>query len=89
MIQNLDFSVSSGAAKLAKRADSMGGYHSMKYHHMSSDEVAKELTNGLVAHCNEAIASKHLNTAIMSRKKATIEAELETLQRESFCYFFA
>src|SRR3984957_3387546 len=28
-----------------------------------------------------------MNTAIMSRKKPTIEAELETLQRESFCYF--
>jgi hypothetical protein len=28
-----------------------------------------------------------MNAAIMSRKKPTIEAELETLQRESFCYF--
>jgi hypothetical protein len=28
-----------------------------------------------------------MDTAIMSRKKPTIEAELETLQRESFCYF--
>jgi hypothetical protein len=36
----------------------MGGYYSMKYYDMSSDDVAKELTNGLVAHCNEAIGSK-------------------------------